>query len=405
MEKTPSFSSQPHWDGPFRPVRFAFLVLGPLATAGLAAAYVLREGFQFPDFLSFAVMASLTGISITAGYHRLLAHRAYRCHPAIKAFYLIFGAAAMENSAHNWCSDHRYHHRFVDTDGDPYNAKRGFFWAHMGWIFYDEAKDRTFDNIPDLRSDAWIQWQHRWYWPLLLAFGFLLPTLIGLAWGRPLGGLIWGGLARMFVLHHSTYLINSAAHFFGSQPYSTRTTARDSWWVAFISLGEGYHNFHHAFASDYRNGVRWWAFDPSKWLIYLLSRVGLAWNLRRAPEMTLLRMRAETMTQESSQILEELGKRGVLWSEGFKAQLEQICDRIRRAAADFEEARGRYRAWLQSSGRTRRIRRADRRLWKEQLRAYRAAVFEAWEDLSRFARTIKSSAYWRSSARASGGVL
>ena len=136
--------------------------------------------------------------------------------------------------------------------------------------------------------------QHRFYLPLSIFVAFLLPTLLGMAVGRPLAGFFWGGLFRVNFLQHATFLINSACHKFGSRPYSMKVTARDCWWLAIFTNGEGYHNFHHAFGNDYRNGVRWYHWDPSKWFIGLLASCGLARNLKRTPDAVILKAKLET---------------------------------------------------------------------------------------------------------------
>jgi stearoyl-CoA desaturase (delta-9 desaturase) len=129
-------------------------------------------------------------------------------------------------------------------------------------------------------------WQHRHYVTLALAVGLGLPFLVGLCFGRPWGGLIWGGLIRVVVVHHATFLINSAAHTTGRQTHSDATSARDSWWLPIVSFGEGYHNFHHTYPSDYRNGAAWYHWDPTKWAIKALSLSGLTWNLRTSKRLS-----------------------------------------------------------------------------------------------------------------------
>ncbi len=271
------------------------IVLTLLPTTAIAAAvlYTVYQGFHWQHLVHFAVMFVLCGLGVTAGYHRYYAHRAFEAHPIVEFFLLLFGTAAFQNSVLIWSSDHRYHHRFVDKDEDPYNIKKGFWWAHMGWIFWEfESGSRPYSNVDDLRKHKMVVFQDRFYLPLMLFTCFGIPFLIGLAYGMPWGGLIFGGLFRLAFTHQCTYLINSAAHWFGTQPYSTQNTARDSWWLAFLSNGEGYHNYHHVFPSDYRNGIAWYHFDPTKWLVYGLSRLGLTWGLRRTPVKTIERMKA-----------------------------------------------------------------------------------------------------------------
>lgn len=263
------------------PNAFVLVASPVLAIAGLAL-YVPQHGVHWADVLSFFVFYALTGLAVTAGYHRHFSHRAYDCHPVVQFLYLVFGAAAMQNSVLCWAADHRDHHRYVDKEQDPYNIKKGFLWAHIGWIFFDKpADEKRLEKVQDLMKLPLARWQHRYYVPLAVTVSFALPFLLGLCFDRPWGGLLWGGVLRMVVSHHSTFLINSAAHYFGDQPHSTANSARDSWWLAFLSFGEGYHNFHHAHPGDYRNGTAWYHWDVTKWLVRSLSMVGLAWNLRR----------------------------------------------------------------------------------------------------------------------------
>lgn len=266
----------------FNWVAFIFLTTMPVIAVTAAIMYISHYGFAWSDVFVFSIMSVMTGLAITGGYHRYYSHRAYDCHPVVQLYYMVIGAASVQNSLLNWASNHRYHHRYVDDEADPYNINKGFFWAHMGWIFYDDMPGaRTFSNLEDLKKSKLVMWQHRYYPLLAVVFGFGLPTLIGAMFGRPLGGLIFGGLIRMLWIHHCVYLINSAAHVFGKRPYSNQHTAKDNWFLAFFTYGEGYHNYHHTYPSDYRNGVRWYQWDPTKWWIRGLELCGLATNLKR----------------------------------------------------------------------------------------------------------------------------
>ena len=257
-----------------------FLFGLPVLTVLSLFYYVSHYGFALSDFLIFLLMYSLCGLSITMGYHRYYSHKAFECHPLIQFYFLVFGAATLENSALCWVSDHRKHHTHTDQELDPYNIKKGFWWAHMGWILYDDPKNSEPENVADLKKSGLALWQHKYYRWIGLSMSFAFPALLGWAFDRPMAGLIWGGLLRQVIVHHSTFLINSAAHYFGSKPFSKNISARDSWWLALFSFGEGFHNFHHAYPSDYRNGVRWYHWDPTKWLVRGLAPLGLTWNLR-----------------------------------------------------------------------------------------------------------------------------
>jgi stearoyl-CoA desaturase (delta-9 desaturase) len=272
------------------PKRFSWLnasvlFLSPVAATVGLIYYIANYGVAWSDVLIFISMYLITGLSITAGYHRYFAHRTYGAHPLLELFYLCFGAASVQNSVLSWASDHRFHHRYVDQEADPYNIQKGFFWAHMGWILFEEADGpRDYANAIDLKKNPRVMWQHRNYTLLIFLFGLVLPTLVGWCFGRPMGGFIWGCLVRTVVVHHATFLINSAAHVFGDQPHSEENSGRDSWWLAFFSFGEGYHNFHHTFAGDYRNGIAWYHWDPSKWMIRSLTYLGLTFKPKVTPQ-------------------------------------------------------------------------------------------------------------------------
>jgi stearoyl-CoA desaturase (delta-9 desaturase) len=223
------------------------------------------------------------GLSICAGYHRFFSHKSYEASRPVQVFYAVFGAMAAQNSILAWSSNHRTHHQYVDRDWDPYSIKRGFWWAHILWIFYKHPDPDVEGNARDLLANPIVQWQARWYTVLVIGVGFGLPTLIGAFFGDAIAGLLWGGFLRMVVIHQTTFFVNSLAHYFGEPSYNAEVSARDNWAVALLTLGEGYHSFHHRFPADYRNGIRWYHWDPAKWFIAALRGVGLASDLRSTP--------------------------------------------------------------------------------------------------------------------------
>jgi stearoyl-CoA desaturase (delta-9 desaturase) len=233
-----------------------------------------------------AIMASTwmvaCSMGITAGYHRLFSHRTYQAAAWVRFAALLLGAASVQNSALRWVNDHRVHHSKVDRDEDPYNINRGFVWAHIGWVLYKDDRVQELKRVRDLRADPLVMWQHRNYVALAIVVGALLPMALGALWGDALGGLLIGGFLRLVAQYHATFATNSLAHTLGKRPYDRSTSARDHFVTALFTFGEGYHNFHHRFENDYRNGVRPWQFDPTKWLIFCLACVGAARNLRRA---------------------------------------------------------------------------------------------------------------------------
>lgn len=290
----------------------SFLTLTPiLAILGLVLHSQMFD-FHWGLAVLFFAMYILTGLGITGGYHRLFSHRSYKAANWLKFLYLCFGAAAFQNSAMKWSADHRRHHAKVDTKDDPYSIKEGFWYSHILWIFFkSEGKHST--ECPDLKKDAWVVFQDKHYILIASFFGFLLPTLIGYAFGDALGGLVYGGLLRVVVVHHCTFFINSLCHYVGKQTYTDENSARDSFIMALFTYGEGYHNFHHKFQGDYRNGLRWYHFDPTKWLIVMMAWLGAAKNLVKVPDEEIfkakLRMQQKRLNQKLNRldpILEEM---------------------------------------------------------------------------------------------------
>jgi len=252
--------------------------------------YIYAYGVSASEIAIFAFWTVATGMSITVGYHRLFAHRTFKTNPVIIFLSLFFGAAAFEESVYQWASQHRDHHKYVDTERDPYNIKQGFFYAHIGWIiFRNHIID--YSNVKDLQQNKLIMHQHKHYVLWALVASVLLPAVIGVLTGHLLGALLIGVVARVTFVHHTTFFINSVCHYFGRPTYDIHVSAKDHWFVALLTNGEGYHSFHHRFPSDYRNGYKWYHWDPSKWLIALMDRIGFAKDLKRVSNFHILAAR------------------------------------------------------------------------------------------------------------------
>ena len=273
--------------------------------------------FGPPGILELIVFVGLyfaCGLSITVGYHRLFSHRSHNAKWPLVLFYSIFGAGSFQNSIIEWCSDHRRHHKMTDSEDDPYSASRGFWYSHIGWILLEEENfTNDFSNVKDLQQSKIIMWQHRNVFLIGAFSGLILPAAIGLAIGGlsgAVGCFVWAGLARVVFVHHGTFLINSAAHIWGTQPYSEENSSRDSFWLAFLTFGEGYHNFHHTFQADYRNGHKWYHMDPSKWWIQSFKYLGLKSDLKSTPKHSIeiakvnmrFKRRAERLQQRNVNI-------------------------------------------------------------------------------------------------------
>lgn len=312
----------------------------PIMTAVGVPWYAARGGISAFDWWLFFAFVIATGCSITVGYHRLFAHRSFQASRLVTFLSLFFGAAAFEQSALMWASQHRDHHRYVDTPLDPYNIKKGFWYAHIGWLlFWHQETD--YSNVNDLATDPLISHQHRYYLVWAIVTGVLLPLAIGAATGHLLGALLLGVAGRLTFVHHSTFCINSVCHTFGNATYDIDATARDHWLVAFITNGEGYHNFHHRFASDYRNGVRWYQWDPSKWLIAGLSWLGLAKRLYRVSPQAILAARTAAEHQRIERALAKQPQGPIL-----AAALEAVRERysaLKNALSDWERVERNYR--------------------------------------------------------------
>jgi len=256
-----------------------FWVLGALTVSGRTVGLAV-------------VWFAVSSTAITAGYHRLFAHPTYRAAWPLQLLYLIFGAAAFQGSAMQWSAQHRDHHTFVDGPKDPYNIKLGFWYAHMGWVVRETCPN--YDRVPDLARNGLIRFQHRFFNLFAALTSFVLPFAIGALWQEGLSALLLAGVLRLVIQWHMTFCVNSVAHQFGSQKYSTGHTARGSWWLSFMVWGEMDHNYHHSFPNDFRTGTRWYDFDPGKWWIYLCSKIGLASDLRAIDDSRIQKAIDET---------------------------------------------------------------------------------------------------------------
>ncbi len=308
-----------------------FLITTLVAVIGVPL-WGIYKGYDATHWIATVLCIGYCGMSITAGYHRLWSHKTYETNRVIKVIYAIGGAFAVQNSALHWSSDHRVHHRHVDdNDKDPYSAKMGFWYSHIGWMLreYQASRYTDYSNVKDLQRDPVVMWQHRNYLWLTLLVNFGIPIFIGLIHGDVIGMFLTVGVLRLVISHHATFFINSLAHVWGRQPYSDENTARDNGVLAFLTYGEGYHNFHHYFQNDYRNGIRWWQFDPTKWLIKALSWLGLAKNLKRSDETKIEMAKAEMLMKQTSKKLLDIhlpNKEEVL--DKLKHEYELYCDRL-----------------------------------------------------------------------------
>lgn len=320
-----------------------FMATGLLTFVGVPL-YALWRGFDAWQITAMLIAIAFCEISITAGYHRLWSHRAYEAHRLVRLVFAIGGAFATQNSILHWASDHRRHHRYVDDHNkDPYSASKGFWYSHIGWMLreYNTEHDPQYRNCKDLQQDPLVMWQHKHYTLLALGLNFGIPLLLGLWHGDVLGMLLLVGAARLVISHHFTFFINSLAHLWGRQPYSDQNTSRDNGFLALLTMGEGYHNYHHSFQRDYRNGIYWWQFDPTKWLINVLAWLGLARNLYRTSFERIETLRARMLLKTTAKKLSRLPN-----SDELLQRLQREYETLLNRANDFARAK---KQWLEAS--------------------------------------------------------
>lgn len=247
----------------------------------LAPLFIIKFGLPSAGILISAfILFVLSGIAITGGYHRYFSHRSFKTNPIVETILLFFGTVAVQGSALRWGFEHRLHHAYVDSNKDPYTIKKGFWYAHFIWLF-DKPTDINPKLVGDLIQNKRVMFQYKHYGLLVLLTNAAVILAVGALFHNYLAAFIFAGLFRMFLLHHFTWFINSWAHTWGSQMFSREHTAVDNYLISLFTFGEGYHNYHHTFCSDYRNGIKWYNFDPTKWLIWGLEKFGLAKDLKR----------------------------------------------------------------------------------------------------------------------------
>jgi stearoyl-CoA desaturase (Delta-9 desaturase) len=271
------------------------VTLVPFLALGVVGWQVWAELLHWRDIAVFAILYLVTGLGVTVGFHRLFTHRSFATKPWMRGIFAAMGSMAIEGPVISWVADHRKHHAFADQPGDPHSphvdhgvgwrgALRGLLHAHMGWLFIHTQRGARKRYAPDLVADPVVSWVDRSFvfWALGgLGAAFGLGWLIGGTLTAALTGLLWGGAVRILVLHHVTYSINSLCHFFGRRRFDTGDESRNLAWLSFLSLGEAWHNNHHAFPTSAAHGLRWWELDLSSLVIRGLERVGLAWDVVR----------------------------------------------------------------------------------------------------------------------------
>ncbi|KAL0079114.1 delta-9 desaturase [Phycomyces blakesleeanus] len=273
------------------------------STPALGIYGIFTTKLQTATFAWSWIYYSLCCLGITAGYHRLWSHKSYTAKLPIKILLCLMGSGAVEGSIHWWSRGHRAHHRWTDSDKDPYAATRGFFFSHLGWMLVNRPNSRIgFADTADLKQDSIVQFQHKHYPYIALLMGFIFPTLVaGLGWGDFRGGFFFAAVTRLVLVHHATFCVNSLAHYIGDVPYDDFHTPKNSWITALVTMGEGYHNFHHQFPQDYRNAILFYQYDPTKWAIVALWFFGLVTDLKSFPANEIEKGRLQMIEKKTAE--------------------------------------------------------------------------------------------------------
>jgi stearoyl-CoA desaturase (delta-9 desaturase) len=283
-------------------VVLALFIAVPFAAVVAAIPLLWGRGLDWRDVTIAGVMYVVTGHGITVGFHRHFTHRAFRARRWVQVVLAVCGSMAIQGPVIRWVADHRKHHRFSDREGDPHSPwrygrslgalTRGFFYAHLGWLFDWEQTSQP-KYAPDLCEDRWIQRVSKTF-PLWVVISMLLPPLVGGLWSWSWSGaawaFFWGSLVRVALLHHVTFSINSICHLTGRRPYKTRDRSGNVWWLALPSMGEAWHNFHHAEPTSARHGVGRFQVDTSAAVIRVMQWLRLAWDVRW-PDRTVVSRR------------------------------------------------------------------------------------------------------------------
>ena len=263
----------------------ALVVVIPFVALLVAVRQLWDQAVGWTEVVLLVGMYLPISLGVTAGFHRMLTHKSFVAHPIVKLVLLVLGSMAIEGNCIGWAADHLLHHQRSDKRGDPHSPTEGLWHAHVGWLFGGTQADPAV-YCSALRKDRVITFVDRTYW-LWVLLSLAIPFLVA-GWQ----GLIWGGLVRIFFVHHVTWSVNSVCHTWGTRPYATDDRSHNNWFVGILAMGEGYHNSHHRWPRAAIHGMDRWQFDVSGWLIQLLEKVHLARDVCRISLETRLRSRA-----------------------------------------------------------------------------------------------------------------
>lgn len=348
-----------------------FIIIYQLLTLVTVPIYLVYGTLHLETFLIALLYYLLGGLAITAGYHRLFSHKSYETKPFVEAFWLFFASTAMQGSAIRWCFDHRLHHAKVDTVDDPYSIQKGFWYAHCLWIL-EKPREIEEKMVSDLLARPLIRWQHKYKKLVMFGSNILFVSIAGLLTGDFLGAFFIIMWLRLFLLHHCTWFINSLAHTWGERPFSLEQSAVNNYIISLLTFGEGYHNFHHTYANDYRNGICWFQFDPTKWLIWSLASCGLASKLRRIDEVT---MKKKLFSEGHERVLARASSLIQKSREELELKLASYKETIQAQLAAFNEAKEALKSAPHAERfnlkkRFKEEKRRLKRVWREWMRFY-----------------------------------
>lgn len=336
----------------------------------LLPIYLINYTPSFGLLSTTLILVTVTGLGITAGYHRFYSHRSYRAKLPLEIALLFLGTLGSEGDVIRWSHDHRLHHKHVDKKEDPYNITKGFWHAHFIW-FMLKRKEMNPKVVSDLMKNKLAVLQAKYYTVWLILANILVVSIFGFIFKDFLGAFVFLVLLRMFLVHHSTWFINSLAHYWGSQPFSKEHTAVNNHVIAFLTLGEGFHNYHHTFERDYRNGVRWYQFDPTKLLLWIASKLGLAKDLKRVSKTV---MRKRMLMEDKRLLLEKLESTRPSRYENWKENVITSYEKLAIKLSKFNELVAEYR----------NARKERRKLLKLELGVMKKNIkidFKAWSGL------------------------
>ncbi|WP_250311087.1 fatty acid desaturase [Rickettsia endosymbiont of Oedothorax gibbosus] len=329
---------------------FFVLIIYPIILSCLVIKYYASYKIGLFEISLFIAGYYGSNIAVGVGLHRLWSHHAFKTNKVVEFILVMMSAATFQGPVLSWASNHYKHHTYNDKDQDPHSPLKfenrilGFLWSHIGWMIIDGSY-KSIDRITmvKLGKNKLLRWQLKYYWQISLFMNTIVPALIGYLIGGTIisayAGFLFIGMGRT-LQQHATFCVNSLCHFVGSKKYY-KGTAGDIWWMALFLLGENWHNFHHAFPSDYRNGAKWYHFDVHKWIIYVMSKLGLAWNLEVTPEV-----RIQAKVNETSKYLIEVRKQQLSL---LQDKINQLGERIYVKLNELENSSISIKVQLQKS--------------------------------------------------------